>query len=61
MATEQASSVTTEAASIAKRSSWIAALVVLWVLVSPFVLSEAITSGPAMWSNIVAGLLVLAE
>lgn len=59
MATEQASSVTAETGSLAKWSSWLAALVGLWVLVSPFVLTGTIASGTAMWSNVVAGVLVL--
>ncbi len=45
MATEQASSVTTEAASLAKWSSLIAALAGLWVLITPFALSGPITTG----------------
>lgn len=59
MATEQASSVPTESGSLAKWASWLAALVGLWVLVSPFVLSGPVTSGTAMWSNVVAGIVVL--
>lgn len=59
MATEQASSVSTEPASLAKWTSWLAALVGLWVLVSPFALTGSIASGTAMWSNVIAGVLVL--
>ncbi|MFB6087435.1 MAG: SPW repeat protein, partial [Haloarculaceae archaeon] len=40
--------------------SWIAALAGLWLLVSPFVLSGEIASGAPMYSNVIAGLLVLA-
>lgn len=58
MATEQASTVTTESSSFAKWASWLAALVGLWVLVSPFVLSGPIASGTAMWSNVVAGIAI---
>lgn len=58
MATEQAASVPTETGSLTKWASWLAALVGLWVLVSPFVLSGPFTSGTAMWSNVVAGIVV---
>lgn len=59
MATEQASGVTTDSASLARWSSWLAALVGLWVLASPFVLSGPISSGTVLWSNVVSGALVL--
>jgi hypothetical protein len=59
-ATEQASTVTTESGSLAKWASWLAALVGLWVLVSPFVLSGSIGSGTAMWSNVAAGIVISA-
>ncbi|MEF8812979.1 MAG: SPW repeat protein [Halovenus sp.] len=55
MATEQASAVTAEYGSLPKWASWLAALVGLWVLVSPFVLSGSIGDGTPMWSNVVAG------
>lgn len=58
MATEQTSTVTTVPGSIAKWLSWLAALVGLWVLASPFVLSGPIASGTAMWSNVVAGIVI---
>lgn len=58
MATEQTSSVATESRSLARWSSWLAALVGLWVLVSPFVLEGGIASGTVMWSNAVSGVLV---
>lgn len=59
MATEQPSSVTTESGSLAKWASWLAGLVGLWVLVSPFVLEGTITEGNPMWSNVVGGLVIL--
>ena len=59
MATEQASTITTEYGSLPKWASWFAALVGLWVLVSPFVVSGSITSGTPMWSNAIAGIVVL--
>lgn len=58
MATEQASTVTTESGSLGKWASWLAAVVGVWVIVSPFVLSGSITTGTAMWSNVVAGVVI---
>lgn len=58
MATEQTSTVTTETGSLAAGASGLAALVGLWVLVSPFVLSGPFASGTAMWSTVVAGVLI---
>lgn len=58
MATEQTATVTTGSESLAKGASGLAALVGLWVLVSPFVLSGPFASGTAMWSTVVAGLLI---
>lgn len=58
MATEQASAVPTESGSLAKWASWIAALVGLWLAVSPFVLSGPIQSGTVMWSNVLGGILI---
>lgn len=37
---------------------WLAALLGLWLLVSPFVLSGPITAGAPMGSTVVAGVLV---
>lgn len=48
-----------EQGSPAEWGSWIAALLGLWVLASPFVLSGEIASGTPMYSNVVAGILVL--
>lgn len=59
MATEQASAVTTESESLVKWASWLAALVGLWVLASPYVLDGSIGSGTAMYSNVVAGFAIL--
>lgn len=58
MATEQASTVATETGSLPKWATWLAAVVGLWVLVSPFVLTGEIASGTAMWSNTLAGILI---
>lgn len=59
MATEQASATTSEPALLAKWSSWLAALVGLWVFVSPFVLTGPIASGTAMWSALLSGIAIL--
>ncbi|MFW6376862.1 MAG: SPW repeat protein, partial [archaeon] len=59
MATEQPSTVTTESGSLAKWARWLAGLVGLWVLASPFVLSGEIAEGTPMWSNVVGGLAIL--
>lgn len=59
MATEQAQSVLTESDSLATWASWLAALVGLWVLVSPFVLSGDLASGTPLFSTFVAGLVIL--
>lgn len=59
MATEQTSRVATEEASFPKWASWLATLVGLWLVVSPFVLTGAITEDTAMWSTTVGGLAVL--
>lgn len=59
MATEEASTVTTPFGSLAQYASWIAAILGLWVLASPFLLSGSFGSGTPMWSNVVAGLLIL--
>lgn len=58
MATEQASAVPTESGSLAKWASWIAALVGLWLAVSPFVLSGPIQSGTVMWSHVLGGIVI---
>lgn len=59
MATEQSASVTTGSESLGKWGSWLAGLVGLWMLVSPFVLTGAIESGTPMWSNVVSGAIVV--
>lgn len=58
MATRQAPNVLTESGPLAKWASWLAAVVGLWVLVSPFVLGGTIASGVAMWSNVAAGVVI---
>lgn len=40
-------------------TNWIVALLGLWMLVTPFVMTGSIDSGSAMWNNVIAGLLVL--
>lgn len=59
MATEQALSVTTRRGQLAKWAAWLGAVIGLWALVSPFVLSGAIDSGPPFVSTVVVGVLVL--
>lgn len=59
MSIGKAPTVTTESGSLAKWGSWLAALVGLWVVASPFVLDGTAASGTAMWSNVVAGAVVL--
>lgn len=59
MATERTPAVTTEDRSFAKWTSWLAALVGLWVLASPFVPSGSVGSARALWSNVVAGVGIL--
>ncbi len=59
MSTEATSRVTTPSGSTAKYACWLAAVVGLWVLVSPFVLSGAIGTGTPMYATVVAGLLVV--
>lgn len=59
MATEQTATVTTTAASLAKWTSFLAAVIGLYVLASPFFLTGAIAEGTAMWSNVVAGIAIL--
>lgn len=59
MATEQTSRVATESASFPKWASWLATIVGLWLVVSPFVLSGAIAEGTPMWSTTISGLAVL--
>jgi len=59
MATEQPSTVTAKSGSLAKWGSWLAGLVGLWVLASPFVLTGEIAEGTPMWSNVVGGLAIL--
>lgn len=39
--------------------AWINAVLGLWILATPFVLSGSITAGAAMWSNVVVGLAVM--
>lgn len=58
MATERSTPVTTGNESSAKWTSWLAALVGLWVLVTPFVLSGPIGTGTVFWSNVVGGAIV---
>ncbi len=61
MATEQHTSPSVdEGTSSLEWASWIAAILGLWTLVSPFVLSGEIASGTPMYSNIVAGVVILA-
>lgn len=57
MSTGATETVTTPAGSTAKYATWLAAVLGLWVLVSPFVLSGTIASGTPMWSSVVAGIL----
>lgn len=59
MATEQAQTLPTESGSFAKWASWLAAILGLWVLVSPFVLTGEIATGTPILSNVIAGILVL--
>lgn len=59
MSIGEAPTITSESGSLAKWGSWLAALVGLWVVASPFVLDGAAASGTAMWSNVVAGAVVL--
>lgn len=59
LASYGAYSVGQKAVGIAAWPDWLAALVGLWVLVSPFLLRGAITEGTPYWSNIVAGLVIL--
>lgn len=59
MATRQAPKVTTGTGSLSKWLSRLAALLGLWVLSSPFVLTGAVGSGLPMWSNVIAGALIL--
>lgn len=55
MVTEQASSVSTEPASLANWTSWLAGLAGLWILISSFVLIGTITSGNPMYGSVIAG------
>ncbi len=59
MATEQSSTVATDSASFPKWASWLAALVGVWLIASPFVLDGAIAEGTAMWSTAIGGALAL--
>lgn len=59
MAAQEQATVTSTTVSLAKWTSYLTALVGLWVLVSPFVLTGAITEGTVMWSNVVAGVLIV--
>lgn len=59
MAIEQASRVRTEYGSLPKWGNWVAAVVGMWVLVSPFVLTGSIQSSTPMWSNAIGGAVVL--
>lgn len=59
MATEQSPTVATDSAALPKWTSWIAPLVGLWVIVSPFVLEGSLASGLPMWSTLVGGLAIL--
>lgn len=59
MAMEETPTVTATGPSFAKWSSWLAALVGLWVLASPFVLTGSIATGTAFWSTVGAGILVV--
>lgn len=59
MATERTTPVTTPTGSKATWMSWLAALAGLWVLVTPFVLSGPVDSGAVLWSNVIAGGLVV--
>lgn len=59
MATERQSTVSSPSVSLGKYASWLAALVGLWVLVSPFVISGSFGGGTAMYSTIVSGVVVL--
>lgn len=59
MATDHASTASTDYGSLAKWGSWLAALVGLWVVISPFALTGSIAEGTPMWSNGLAGIVVL--
>ncbi|MFB6311869.1 MAG: SPW repeat protein [Salinirussus sp.] len=58
MATTEASTVPTTSDQLAEWSGWIAALVGLWMLVSPFVLTGQIGSGAPFWSTVIGGIIV---
>ncbi|MFB6147163.1 MAG: SPW repeat protein [Halobacteriaceae archaeon] len=59
MATTDTSTATLPSGSFAKWTSWLAALVGLWVVVSPFVLTGSFGGGTPMLSSVVAGLAIL--
>lgn len=40
-------------------TSWVVAILGLWILVSPFVMSGDIGTGAVMWSNVLSGAIVL--
>lgn len=54
------STLSAERRSTVEVASWIAAVIGLWVLVSPFVLESPPSGSTAFLSNVVAGILVLA-
>lgn len=58
MATEQ-STTAAYTGRLAQWLPWLAALVGLWTVVSPFVLDGSIGSGNPMYSTVVAGIAVL--
>lgn len=58
MATEEQATALPGAPSFGKWSSWVAGLLGLWVLVSPFLLTGEIAEAPGLYSNVVAGLVV---
>lgn len=58
MATEQSATAIDSNEDVAGWAGWIAALFGLWVLVSPFVLSGALGSGSALYSNVISGIVV---
>ncbi|MFB6104800.1 MAG: SPW repeat protein [Halobacteriaceae archaeon] len=59
MATEQSTTLSTGSGSTAKWTSWLTALVGLWLAVSPFVLTGSIASGNPLYSTVIGGALVV--
>lgn len=48
-----------ESGSAVEWASWLAALLGLWVLVSPFALGTPSSGSSAYWSDIAAGVIIL--